>query len=290
MPELRPDPDHDAVCASHDRHQVVIAPPGTGKTYLSVRLAGELAPGLTSPAAQVLVVTFSNQARTQLEREAVRQLTPATRQRIEITNYHRFFWHAVLAHRRALGLPMRIDIGSHARRMQALAAVGPDALQQLKSHEGLVDSLAEHAHPEFRDERTPNPEDLARLLEIVGREQRAGRLVFDDLGALFWRLLDRFPVLDEAYRRRYPVVIADEHQDASALQDAVVRRLSRDRLVVLADPMQLIHGFRGASPQRLQRHRDDCDNAYSLTTAHRWHESEELAVWLLAVRTRLEGR
>lgn len=289
MPDLREDPDHDAVCASGAPHQVVVAPPGTGKTYLSIRLAGEVAPQLPSPYSRVLVVTFSNQARTQLEREAVRQLTPAARQRVEITNYHRFFWQAVLAHRRALGLPMRIDIGSHARRLQALAALGRDVARRLQQYEGLVDCLAEHAHPEFRDERTPDPDELARLLEIVDREQRAGLLVFDDLGALFWRLLNQFPVLERAYQERYPVVIADEHQDASALQDAFVRRLSRARLVVLADPMQLIHGFRGASPARLQRHLDHCNEVHSLTTAHRWHDSEELAVWLLAVRTRLEG-
>jgi superfamily I DNA/RNA helicase len=290
MPELRPDPDHDAVCESLAQHQVVLAPPGTGKTCLSIRLAGQLVGHLSSQSAQVLVVTFSNQARTQLEREAARQLAPALRQRIEITNYHRFFWHAVLAYRRALGLSMRLDVGSHNRRKRALEAAGRHVLQSLERHEGLIDSLAEHAYAEFRDERTPPIDDLEHLLGILRREQREGRLVFDDLGALFWELLERFPVLDEAYGRRFPVVIADEHQDASALQDAVVRRLGQDRLVVLADPMQLIHGFRGANAERLQRHLDECgEEVYSLTTPHRWHGREELAQWLLAVRARLQG-
>lgn len=289
MAELRPDPDHDAVCNSQAPHLVVVAPPGTGKTYLSICLAGKVARRLASPSAQVLVVTFSNQARTQLEREAARQLTAALRPRIEITNYHRFFWHAVLAHRRALGLPMRLDVGSENRRRRALGAAG-QVLQLLQQHEGLIDCLAEHGYSEFRDERTPPAADLEPLLRIARQEQHEGRLVFGDLGALFWELLERFPVLDEAYRRRFPVVIADEHQDASALQDAVVRRLGQSQLVILADPMQLIHGFRGASPDRLQRHLDECEGeVYSLRTPHRWHEKEELAEWLLAVRTRLQG-
>lgn len=288
MPELRPDPDHDAVCASVARHQVVVAPPGTGKTCLSIRLAGELAPGLASPSAKILVVTFSNQARTQLEREAAFQLSPAVRRRIEITNYHRFFWKAVLAHRRALGLPMRLDVGSRSRRERALEAGGHQVVETLKQHEGLIDSLAEHAFPEFRDERIP-PANLAGLLEVVRREHRAGLLVFDDLGALFWELLQRFPVLNEAYRRRFPVTIADEHQDASALQDAVVRRLGQDRLIILADPMQLIHGFRGARPERLERHLRECQQVHALSIPHRWHGNDELAEWLLAVRARLAG-
>lgn len=288
VPEYRQDPDHDAVLDSGARHLVVTAPPGTGKTHLSVRLAGRLAPTLPT-GSRVLLLTFSTQARTQLEREAARQLTPELRRRVEITNYHRFFWHGVLAYRRALGLPMRLDIGSRQRREEALRRVGGEIVKDLKRTEGLIDSLAEHSFHEFRDHRTPDEQTLARLLAIVEEEQRAGRLVFDDLGAFFWTLLDRFPTVAEAYRSCYPVVIADEHQDASALQDALVRRLGGERLVVFADPMQLIHEFRGASRERLERHLAERDEHRTLATPHRWHGSEELARWLLAVRARLEG-
>jgi superfamily I DNA/RNA helicase len=286
---IRPDPDHDAVCASTAKHLLVTAPPGTGKTFLTVRLAGQLAPHLPS-SSQVLVLTFSNQARTQLEREAARQLPPDLRRRIEVTNYHRFFWRAVNAYRRALGLPMTLDLGSRKRRVEALReAVGRDVLKPLEGRPGLIEALAEHRHAPFQDDRTPDAELLGKLLEAVLSEQVAGRLVFDDLGALFWELLDRFPSVAAAYLRRFPIVVADEHQDASALQDAVARRLGQVRLVVFADPMQLIHGFRGASDARLDAHRDECDEELSVTTPHRWHGSEDLAEWLLAVRARLLG-
>lgn len=288
MPEYRPDPDHDAVLESQAKHLVVTAPPGTGKTFLSVRLAGALAP-LLPAGGRVLLLTFSNQARTQLEREAARQLTPELRRRVDVTNYHRFFWHGVLAYRRALRLPMRLDIGSRRRREDALCRVDEELVKELRRAEGLIDCLAEHAFPELRDHRTPNEETLQRLLPIVAEEQRRGRLVFDDLGALFWSLLGRFPAVEEAYRCRYPVVIADEHQDASALQDAVVRRLAHDRLVVFADPMQLIHEFRGASRDRVMGHVAECEEHLTLNTPHRWYGSVELARWLLAVRARLEG-
>src|SRR4051794_38795947 len=121
---LRPDSDHDAVCASDARHQLVVAPPGSGKTCLSVRLAAAAVTKL-APFAKVLLLTFSTQARTQLEREAVRQLDPGTGARIEITNYHRFFWQGVRSYRRALDLPMRLDIGSIGRRRKALEAADP---------------------------------------------------------------------------------------------------------------------------------------------------------------------
>lgn len=295
-PGHRPDPDHDAVCASSARHRVVVAPPGTGKTHLAVRLAGTLAATLPNPpvpestiGARVLLLTFSNQARSQLEAEACRQLTFAQRRRIEITNYHRLFWHATRAHRTALGLPMTLDIGGISRRQRALDIHAPGATTALAGHKGLLETLAEQAFPHFHDDRTPGPMQLQPLLDAVNAEHLAGRLVFDDLGALFWKLLDSHSTIEAAYKARYPIVIADEHQDASALQDAVVRRLA-DTLVVLADPLQLIHGYRGASPVRLDAHIADSDSPpFDLRTPHRWHRQPNAGTWLLAVRRRLLG-
>ena len=185
---------------------------------------------------------------------------------------------------------MALDIGSRRRREEALGRRNFELLKQLRRHDGLAESLAEHAFPEFRDHRTPNEDSLGQLLTTVEEEQRAGRLVFDDLGALFWSLLERFPTIDRAYRRRYPIVIADEHQDASALQDATIRRLGSNKLIVLADPMQMIHEFRGASEERLNQHLEDCDERLTPRTPHRWHGRNEVAEWLLAVRGRLQGK
>ena len=94
-------------------------------------------------------------------------------------------------------------------------------------------------------------------------------------------------MLDAAYKSRFPVVLADEHQDASELQDAFVRRLATQRMAIFADPMQLIYGFRGSRPERLVKHLDDCDQCFELETPHRWHGEAAAGDWLLAVRRRL---
>lgn len=281
------DADHEAVLACAERHQVVVAPPGTGKTFLSIRLAAHLARDLPDHAHS-LVLTFSNQARTQLEQHADRLLDRPSRGRILVTNYHRLFWHGVRAYRSALGLPASISLSSRSQRTQAFFESG-----LLKRNErrppGLYESLAEHAFDQFKDERTPAERSLAGLLAVIRKEQAEGRVTFDDFGALFWRLLTEFPSVATAYETRYPVVIADEHQDASALQDAVVRRLGSKHLIVLADHMQLIHGFRGAEAVRLEQHVRECGKVHELRTPHRWHDRPESGDWLLAIRKRLQG-
>jgi len=285
---IRRDADHDAVCQATGRHILVTAPPGTGKTFLSVRLAGQLSLDLDA-VERVLLVTFSNQARSQLEREAADQLTPHVRARVEVVNYHGFFRREVWANRRALGLPLETRIGTSRRRLEALAAVDREAVEQLRRQEGLLDSFAEQRFERFRDDRTPEEAVRERLLAVVTAQHRAGTLVFDDLGALFWTLLQSYPMLDAAYKQRYSVVIADEHQDASELQDSVVRRLAQKRLVIFADPMQLIYGFRGSKPERLKRHLEEADQKLELRTPHRWHGDDPCGRWLFAVRRRLLG-
>jgi superfamily I DNA/RNA helicase len=286
---MRFDVEHEAIIASPARHQVIVAPPGTGKTFLSIRLAAAIA--VTLPAhARVLLLTFSRQARSQLEREATRQLAREQRGRIEITNYHRLAWQAVMAYRRCLQLPETLDVGSGKRRAAALRAGCPEGFAAIKDHEGLIDSFAEHEFLALRDRRSPTPELCKGLMAVVDAEQRAGRLVFDDLGALFWRLLELHPAIARAYAARFPAVIADEHQDASALQDAIVRRFGVQRLVVLADHMQLIHGFRGAELERLRAHWRESDAQHELHTPHRWHGRQREGDWLLALRKQLRGQ
>ena len=53
--------------------------------------------------------------------------------------------------------------------------------------------------------------------------------------------------------------------------------------------MQLIYGFRGSRPERLQRHVEESQREFELRTPHRWHQDEGAGRWLLAVRTRLVG-
>ena len=284
----RADPDQEAILASDGRHIIVIAPPGTGKTALAARIAGRHA-GELSLHERVLLLTFSNQARGQLEREVRRAVSGPERLRIEVSNYHSFFWQAVGAYRRALGLPEELRMTTWRRRQSILRGADARAVDLLERQRHLLEAFAEQAHPEVSIPTGLEEARVRRLLDAVSSEHLRGNLVFDDLGALFWTLISSFPTVRQAFRSRYPVLIADEHQDASLLQDALVGELGGRHRIVLADPMQLIHGWRGADERRLQAHRDVCDREFALLTPHRWHGDPTAGEWLLGVRKRLSG-
>jgi len=109
-------------------------------------------------------------------------------------------------------------------------------------------------------------------------------------------LLKRRPFIADMLARRYPMVICDEHQDASAEQHAVIEALHGAGAKVRAffDPMQKIYGSSTSEAQgqtddsRLAAFRAAADVAESLDIPHRWKSGgEELGEWILENRTRL---
>lgn len=111
-------------------------------------------------------------------------------------------------------------------------------------------------------------------------------------------LLKRRPFIADMLARRYPMVICDEHQDASAEQHAVIASMlgAGAKVRAFIDPMQRIYG--GAATDA-QRQTDDsrldafcaaADVVESLDVPHRWKGGgEELGDWILENRARLAG-
>lgn len=108
-------------------------------------------------------------------------------------------------------------------------------------------------------------------------------------------LLDRSPGVAGAVVERHPVVICDEHQDASADQHRIVEALARAgaRMRFFGDPMQAIFTSRRereAQQRRWQELVAASDANEPLGTAHRWAAgSPTLGAWVLEQRERLRA-
>jgi DNA helicase-2/ATP-dependent DNA helicase PcrA len=109
-------------------------------------------------------------------------------------------------------------------------------------------------------------------------------------------LVRRRPFIADMLARRYPMVICDEHQDASPEQHAVVEALLGAGAKVRAffDPMQRIYGSGATTAQgqaddeRLAAFKATADVSESLDVPHRWSGGgEDLGAWILENRARL---
>lgn len=108
------------------------------------------------------------------------------------------------------------------------------------------------------------------------------------------RLLTAHPMIAACLARRFPIIICDEHQDASADQHAIIMALfhAGAQLRVFADPMQMI--FTGtqaqtaAAEQRWTDLKNTADRFEELDQPHRWTNAQPaLGAWILAARTTL---
>lgn len=109
-------------------------------------------------------------------------------------------------------------------------------------------------------------------------------------------LLRRAPYIASALARRYPVVICDEHQDASHDQHEVILALKSAgaKIRAFGDPVQRILGGAGADAAsdlaRWTAFYESADIRGALETPHRWKaRAPDLGTWILENRGRLKG-
>lgn len=153
---------------------------------------------------------------------------------------------------------------------------------EIRTIDGLISEIASaYRHP-------------LGLPEDVGAWARHTPKGYDLLGERVARLLTRHPAITDCVARRYPIVVCDEHQDASADQHAIVMAMHRggSQLRVFADPMQMI--FTGtqaqtaAAEQRWMDLKAVANRFEELDQPHRWANIQpELGAWILAARATL---
>lgn len=120
-----------------------------------------------------------------------------------------------------------------------------------------------------------------------------GNESFSELARRVRDLLVRSPAVAGALAQRFPVLICDEHQDASDDQHTIVEAVASagSLLRVFGDPMQAIFTSgleRQAQQQRWQLLREGANELENLDTPHRWSEgSPQLGAWVLAMRAQL---
>ena len=129
----------------------------------------------------------------------------------------------------------------------------------------------------------------------VGAWSRANVDGYNRVAIKVAHLLEKKPMIASALVRRYPLIICDEHQDATAAQDQIILALYKAgaRLRIFADPMQRIFGGRSAAAiaaeiKRWTDLKDQAEAFEELDTPHRWaNTNAQLGEWILTARATL---
>ncbi|MEN0110387.1 MAG: UvrD-helicase domain-containing protein [Planctomycetota bacterium] len=232
---------------------LILAGPGSGKTrVVTHRIAHLLRQGV--PAWQILALTFTNKAASEMRRR-VERLAPG--QRVAVGTFHRFGARMLRKHADRVGLDPNYTIYDASDARQTLKRViesleipvmgyTPDRIAAAisKAKNRLVG-------PDEYAPRTGSP--LGEIVAAVYPEYQKRLLAssavdFDDLLLHVAQLLHRDPDLRAELDARFRYVMVDEYQDTNRAQYVLLRALSVDQpnLAATGDPDQSIYGWRGA--------------------------------------------
>lgn len=119
---------------------------------------------------------------------------------------------------------------------------------------------------------------------------RGARIPFADLSRHALDLLRRAPTIARLLSCKHPLIIGDEHQDASTTQHRLLTTLAQaggGRLRLFADPMQAIFDTGDSVPWAVLDSSSDITCA--LGVPMRWRDNRPLGDWILSARAALKA-
>ncbi|HZF01860.1 MAG TPA: UvrD-helicase domain-containing protein, partial [Methylomirabilota bacterium] len=248
---------------------LVIAGAGSGKTRtLTYRVAYLLEQGI--PAERILLLTFTNKAAAEMMRRVsdligreLRELWGGTfhsigarilRTHAESLGYHRDFTILDRDDSKDLIKACVADAGietkgTHFPKPEVLNEIFSLAVNTHKSVEELLYEQYEYLLEKYEGENELD-EDIPRLLQLyVKRKLATNAMDFDDLLALWLKLLQENADAREMYQRRFQFILVDEYQDTNKLQGDLIDLLAArtKNVTVVGDDAQSIYAWRGAN-------------------------------------------
>jgi DNA helicase-2/ATP-dependent DNA helicase PcrA len=245
---------------------LVIAGAGSGKTRtLTYRVAYLLEQGI--PPDRILLLTFTNKAAGEMMRRVAdllgRQLPSLWGGTFHSIGARILRQHAdLLGYRRDFTILDRDDAKDLIKACIAEAGIEtkgthfpkPEVLCEIFSlavntHKSTAEILEEQF--DYFDQITRQVADVQK--RYIARKRATNAMDFDDLLALWLRLLQEHADVCEHYQRRFQFILVDEYQDTNRLQSDLIDLLAErhHNITVVGDDAQSIYAWRGANFQNI---------------------------------------
>jgi superfamily I DNA/RNA helicase len=231
---------------------LVVAGPGSGKTYCLVGRVCYLIERLGVSPARISAVTFTNKAAEELAARLERMVGPRG---ADVTRgtLHRLCLGILRDHPAQAGLRDGFGIADDEYQRRLARRVGARGEREAAM---LLRLFGRHRLQGFpllgRDaDRFAAYQDALRSRNLVD---------FDDIIVVTETLLREHPDIAVERARRWEAFLVDELQDLSTAHYAIVRKLAQAGcLFGVGDDEQSIYGWAGADPQVLKRFQADFD-------------------------------
>ncbi|MCG3153260.1 MAG: ATP-dependent DNA helicase Rep [bacterium] len=285
------DPDQAQAAAMVDRHLLVVAGPGAGKTRVVIGRIQHLlthgdAAGQPVAPSEICCITFTNKACSEIVAR-IRDHFPAEAEEITVRTFHGLAREIVQRFHEVADLPRHFHIIDEATQDDILQFAcrkhqlrrDPLVLRRLKSHLDLEKSAMRYplTHPQAKGAAL---EELPRLYTYYQSFLRDhGILDFNDLLLAAIQILMGSREAVRWVQGRCRFLLLDEFQDVNQAQYELIRLLAGPSMTVLAvaDGNQMIYGWRGSNSAYLHLFRREFE-AEVIELTRNYRAAEDLQV------------
>ncbi len=279
---------------------LVVAGAGSGKTRVLTRRIAWLIAARGAHPGSILAITFTNKAAAEM-RERVADLVGGAARAMWVSTFHSACVRILRREHAKLGFTSSFTIYDAAdqRRLMTMVCrdmdldpkrINPRAVLNWISN--LKNELIDHESAAGRA-NNPTEEIYAEVYSTYqARLGAANAMDFDDLIMNTVHLLQGWPDVAEAYRRRFRHLLVDEYQDTNHAQYQLIKELTdpESDLLVVGDSDQSIYAFRGASIRNILEFEDDFPNATTILLEQNYRSTQTILSAANAVISRNEGR
>ena len=272
----RSNPAQEEAIRHQDGPMLVLAGPGSGKTYVITNRVRHLIEECLVPPEQILVITFSRAAAGEMK-QRFDTLTERLYPGVTFGTFHACFFHmlqyargfgadSILRETDAISLMSEILIGIRPEYAEDPALVRDiyEEVLRVKCHDLDTTQVELFKYKPSTCDVETFSKAFTQYRAELGRRRKVD---FEDMLLLTRELLTEDAAVLDFWRRRYRYLLVDEFQDVNHLQYEIVRLLTGadGNLFAVGDDDQSIYGFRGSDPQIMQRMPKDMPSCRVIT-------------------------
>ncbi len=247
-------------------HLLVVAGPGTGKTHMLTYRILQFISKLQADE-KILAITFTNKAAREMQERLTARMSAVARFVI-VGTFHSFCLSILRQYFKQTNLPENFRVAAPEEIEELLKTQWGISVKELKAVTEEISQWKSFG-------RVQKP---VRLKEYNDALRAKGLVDFDDLINETLILLKNNEKVAALIRRTYRFVCVDEYQDTNAIQNAFLKELVDDGVVLTAigDPNQAIYAFRGSDVRFFHQFDRDFPGATVMMLRENYRSTENL--------------
>jgi len=255
MNETKASSFQEAAIRHRDGPALVLAGPGSGKTYVLTHRLKFLTEECGIPPGNILVITFTRAAAEQMKERAA-GLIYKKAPYMTFGTFHSVFF-LILRHtfdltsENILSSSLRHRILNEIIKKQEISTCDKEGLIA-----DLISDISAFKNGAERETLSGlSKEEMTSVVTAYGDRLKELKLLdFDDMIIKCRELFLKHSAVLERFRDKYRYICVDEFQDVNPVQYETLCLLAgkRDNLFVVGDDDQAIYGFRGSTPGIMQ--------------------------------------